>query len=203
MREVEDTMEEILQSQLSKSDELVTRMLGPLDYFAKHISLGIFFFGYAIMTVLYSFPIISLVKQHINNVHPMKYTTPYPTIYPYEIVGGSPLWWAHFVFESILSLVFCSIGTSTDNLFGYYCSHIMSQFRALNYEMESIKLGDQLKDNIKDIVIKHHKLINCCQLLMETYGEIIIGLTITTALILCCLVFQISQVRFYVLTLTL
>ncbi|KAF7989175.1 hypothetical protein HCN44_007485 [Aphidius gifuensis] len=188
LREVEDTMEEILKSQLGKSDELVTTMLGPLDYFAQHISFGIFFFGYAIGTVLYSFPITPITHTPCTP----KYTTN-PTIYPYEIVGGSPLWWAHFAFESILSFVFCSIGTCTDNLFGYYCSHIMSQFRALNYEMENIKLDDQLKNNIKDIVIKHHKLINCCELLMEIYGEIVIVLLITTALILCCLVFQISQ----------
>lgn len=195
LRKVEDTLMEILNEQLKKDDEqLIVKMLGPIDYFARNVCIGIFFSGYGIMTALYSMPIMSIVKQYRANVYPIKYTLPYPTVYPWKIVGGSELWIGHFVFESIMSFLFCSIGTSTDNTFGYYCSHIIGQFRALNWEMTNLVIDEHYKERTKDIVVRHRKLVYCCELLETVSGISVIVICITAALILCCLIYQTSQV---------
>nr|AZQ24929.1 odorant receptor [Aphidius gifuensis] len=193
--EIEDILNEIMAEQLTK-ENIIKIMLDPIVYFSTKVSWFIFFSGYGIMSVLFSKPIIFMFKELINNVQPFKYMLHYPLVYPYKI-NNDLTWIAHFIFESFVSIFFCTVGTSTDNTFGYYSSHIMAQFRTLNYEIENINNNEKVAfdEKIKSLIVRHKQLIHCCILLQNANGPIVLILSLTTAVILCTLLFQISQMK--------
>lgn len=195
--EIDDILNEIMSEQLTK-ENVINIMLDPIVYFSTKVSWIIFLSGYGIMSVLFSKPIIFMFKELLNDVQPFKYMLHYPVIYPYKI-DNDLTWIAHFIFESFVSIFFCTVGVSTDNTFGYYASHIMAQLRTLNYEIENINNNNEkltFNEKIKTLVVRHKQLIHCCILLQNANGPIVLILSLTTAVILCTLLFQISQVLF-------
>ncbi|KAF7989158.1 hypothetical protein HCN44_007468 [Aphidius gifuensis] len=196
--ELHNTMDSFIDDHI-KDDKLASVMIVPLLFFSKKLTIPIIICAYAIMVSLYSQPALFMIKQFINNVQPIKYILPYPTIYPYHIEGGSLLWILHWTWETLCNLAFVSVGCSTDNIFAFYSTNIIAQLRVLAYEVENSTLKD--KKNIKFhkyIILKHQKIIKCCYLLQSIIGLVVLTMTILTALILCSLTFQISQVTSYI-----
>lgn len=183
-----------------KDDKLASVMIVPLLFFSNKLTIPIIICAYAIMVSLYSQPALFMIKQFINNVQPIKYILPYPTIYPYHIEGGSLLWILHWIWETMCNLAFVSVGCSTDNIFAFYSTNIIAQLRVLSYEIKNSTVDDKnSKIFYKYIILKHQKIIKCCDLLQNIIGQVVLIMTISTALILCSLTFQISQVCIYYL----
>ncbi|XP_044013913.1 uncharacterized protein LOC122856283 [Aphidius gifuensis] len=99
------------------------------------------------------------------------------SVYPYNIEGGSLLWVLHWIWETLCQFAFVQVGCTSDNLFGYYAINIVAQFRVLSYEIEYTNT-----DNYDE----KQKYIN---------GPIVLAMTVSTALILCTLIFQVNQME--------
>lgn len=194
-----------LKNETMKNDKFSSIMLSPLLYYSNKITIPLIVSGYAIMMTLYSQPALFMIRQFKNNPDSIKYILPYPAVYPYHIEGGSFLWAFHWMWETLIIFIAYTAGCTSDNLFGYYAVNIVAQFRVLSYEIEYTSTENydnkELRRFHEYIVTKHHEIIECCELLEYINGPIVLSMTISIALILCTLIFQIRQVCIFILIL--
>ncbi|XP_011307734.1 uncharacterized protein [Fopius arisanus] len=191
LKELNDTITELFK-RCQGDDQLLLHTLSRFTLFkvlailhmcAVFIVLGI----YCIM------PIIIIIKEYSNGIEPIRYFLPYPAVYPYDVPGGSGLYVLHYAIQGFGCFFLFSTATSIDSIFAIHSSQIIGQLRALSYEMRCFTFRDGYEKYLQELVEIHRKLIRCCKLLEVIHGPIVLSMVVTTAIILCCLIFQISQ----------
>ncbi|XP_044015468.1 uncharacterized protein LOC122857390 [Aphidius gifuensis] len=191
---LDNTLTKLINENINK-DKLSSVMLSPILFYANNITMPILISGYLISVTLYSQSALFMIRQLKNNAESRIYILPYPTAYPYHIEGGSLIWALHWTWETLGSFILITVGCTTDNLFGYYTINIVAQFRVLSYEVQYTITenydNNKMSQYHKYIVAKHHEIVECCELLEYINGPIVLVMTISTALILCTLIFQV------------
>ncbi|XP_044002063.1 odorant receptor 13a-like [Aphidius gifuensis] len=196
LMKLEKTLHELLSEQeINKNnDELIKTALTPVFNF-RRLSVSLSFCSFSVVTTYFLTPVISMIKQYKNNIRPIKYLLPYPTLYPYAIEGGSLLWIIHFIIETYACFTLFTITASVDTSFAFYSSRVIGQFRVLSNNIRSLKFKRNYEKRIQGYIVHHRKLITCCELLQDIHGPIVLAILLTTALIMCSLTFQISQME--------
>ncbi|KAF7989154.1 hypothetical protein HCN44_007464 [Aphidius gifuensis] len=196
--ELDNTLTNLINENMN-NDKLSSIMLSPLLYYSNKLTMPIIISGYLVMATLYLQSVFFMIRQFKNNAESRIYILPYPTVYPYNIEGGSLLWVLHWIWETLCQFAFVQVGCTSDNLFGYYAINIVAQFRVLSYEIEYTNTDNYDEKQIRRFheyfVIKHHKIIECCEILEYINGPIVLAMTVSTALILCTLIFQVNQME--------
>ncbi|THK32886.1 odorant receptor 13a-like [Diachasma alloeum] len=193
LTELNGTINELLRRQ-QEDEQLLSRTLSSFKFF-KVLSVLLMCSAFTVVGMYFITPLIIMANQYSHGVTPIHYLLPYPAVYPYHIPGGSALYVLHYVMESYGCFCLFSITASIDNLFALYSSQIIGHLRALTYEMRHFTFKTGYEKHLQKLINIHQRLIRCCKMLQAIHGPIVLSMMATTAIILCCLIFQISQMK--------
>nr|UEN71230.1 olfactory receptor 47 [Gregopimpla kuwanae] len=167
-------------------------LLSPfLSFYRPSLTLSIVTY----MTIaMYSMtPLIAIAIQHSRDVDVIRYFLPYPTRYPWTINGGSWLYLAHYIFEMYAGMCLATFTSFIDSLFGYYVFQISGQLRILSKRLTSVKPTDYYDKVLRDCIARHQNLVKCQKHLECIYGPIVLWMLVTSAIVMCALIYQISH----------
>ncbi|XP_063975392.1 odorant receptor 13a-like [Diachasmimorpha longicaudata] len=191
--DLNDTISEILRKQ-QQDEQLLSRALSSFTLF-KVLSVLLMCAAFLVLGMYFITPLIIMANQYTHGVTPIRYLLPYPAAYPYHIPGGSALYLLHYVVESYGCFCFFSTSSSTDNLFALYSARIIGHLRALTYEMQHFSFKAEYEKHLQKLIKIHRQLMRCCEMLQVIHGPIVLSMMVTTSIILCCIIFQISQMK--------
>lgn len=142
-------------------------------------------------------PLIAMINQSINGIKPIKHILPFPAIYSWNIPPDSYRFKLHFLNESLTVLSVICITVGVDNLYTHYVFQMIGFLRVIAYRM--INFNEQNKESseivVRECMSQYETLINCRNKLQKIYGPIILWTMGTNAIILCAVIFQLSQVK--------
>ncbi|XP_053593396.1 odorant receptor 47a-like [Microplitis demolitor] len=140
-------------------------------------------------------PLIAMINQSINGIKPIKHILPFPAIYSWNIPPDSYRFKLHFLNESLTVLSVICITVGVDNLYTHYVFQMIGFLRVIAYRM--INFNEQNKESseivVRECMSQYETLINCRNKLQKIYGPIILWTMGTNAIILCAVIFQLSQ----------
>lgn len=141
-------------------------------------------------------PLIFIIKRHYHQMKITKYPLIYPSGYPWKITSSGFIYQIHFAFETLASLALFFVTTSIDSLFTLYIFQMIGQLREISYCITHIDEDEnENKDSVvRKCVTQYEKLMRCREILETIYGPVILWIMGTNAIVLCTLLFQISQV---------
>nr|UEN71226.1 olfactory receptor 43 [Gregopimpla kuwanae] len=181
-------------SQDLKDRKLQPIVLSPLLSFYRP-SLMLSIVTYTVIVMYWITPPIVIAIQYSRGVDVIKYILPYPTRYPWTINGNSWLYPAHYILDVYAGICLGSFTSSIDSLFGYYVFQISGQLRTLSHRLTSIKSTENYGQVIRECAARHQILIRCQKNLECIYGPIVLWMLVTSAIIMCALIFQVSQMN--------
>ena len=102
--------------------------------------------------------------------------------------------WSIYGFELLNSFYLWSITVGVDSAFGYYALHMVGELRLLSSRFENLKTSKNYKKDLRECIERHQQLIEAQRLLEQVFGFLAIWLAVTCAIIICTIIFQISEV---------
>lgn len=139
-------------------------------------------------------PLIAIFYCRHHKINLTKYPLIYPTTYPWKITSTGVVYQIHYIFEILASLTLFFVTTSVDSLFTFYIFQMIGQLREISYCITNINDGDDEKKAVCKCLTQFEKILKCREILEKIYGPIILWIMTTNAIVLCTLLFQISQV---------
>nr|WGO81824.1 olfactory receptor 154 [Microplitis mediator] len=140
-------------------------------------------------------PLIAIYYCHHHKINLTKYPLIYPTTYPWKIISTGLVYQIHYIFEILASLTLFFVTTSVDSLFTFYIFQMIGQLREISYCITNINDEDDGKSAVCKCVTQYEKILKCREILEKIYGPIILWIMTTNAIVLCTLLFQISQMK--------
>ncbi|XP_044013938.1 odorant receptor 9a-like, partial [Aphidius gifuensis] len=143
-------------------------------------------------------PIISILIQLVHNDNDTILLTPaMPAKYPWNSTdNGQLIYWITYLFECSAAVCLFVVTCSVDSLFLFYVFQMSGHLRVmscqLNFHEENINQNNKI---IRECVIKYGDLIKCRDILQKIYGPIILWMIISSALVICALIFQMAELE--------
>nr|AQN78474.1 olfactory receptor 72 [Meteorus pulchricornis] len=138
-------------------------------------------------------PIIFIIYQYAHHVESIKYLLPYPGVYPWPISPNGFLYKCHYIYEIFATFSLFSLTSSIEPLFSLYSFQMIGQMREMTYRLAQIDNTNERQ--LRKCVLQYTTLMKCRNILQKIYGPIILWMMGTNAIILCALIFQLTQVR--------
>lgn len=193
-REVDElhTILEPYFNELLKTPEMSSQVLNKISTFRRlpTIIMTIVITGcisYAIV------PIISIIHQYRHKIYPINYNLIYLTVYPWEIPRNSVIHFIHFIDEYLLTIAIVLITSAVDSLYTYYMFQMIGILREISYR---ISMFDEknCEFEIRECVNKYEILVRCTKKIQKVYGVIILWTMNVNAIVLCTVIYQLSNV---------
>lgn len=155
-----------------------------------------------ITSIIYSMKPMIIKLFYDANITNIQYPLPLLGTFPWKI-NSMLIWQLHYIFDiNILWFIFF-ISVSVDAFFGFCMFRISIILRFLSFEFKRSSIDDKNKGNkeknhqqiFRECVEKHVLLLKCRNIIQEIYGPIILLVTITNAMSMCSIIFQLFQVR--------
>ena len=137
-------------------------------------------------------PIIALIKSGV-------YIRALPAIYPFHYEPGGLVHWIIYAIELLGTISTWTIATGVDCVFGLYALQMCGELRILTKRFRNLRLSPDYRKQMKECIERHHMLVTVKNTLETVFGLISLWLAISGALVLCSVIFQISEVRIYIL----
>lgn len=139
-------------------------------------------------------PIISIICQYFEHVNTIKYSLPYPGVYPWSIDPPGFRYKLQLLIELIATVPLFCVTAGIDSLFTMYGFQMVGQLREMSYRITHIDEMNDDKEIIRECVLQHYAMMRCRDILQKIYGPVILWIMTTNAIILCSLIFQFTQV---------
>ncbi|NP_001177598.1 odorant receptor 251 isoform X1 [Nasonia vitripennis] len=139
-----------------------------------------------IMSMYCIVPLFSFLKYG-------KYLRVYPCLYPFSFVPGGVVHWLLYGWESTGALSAWAISVGTDCAFGMYAIQICGEQRVLARKLKDLRVGSNYTRELRDCMERHHLIITAKNTFESLYGLISIWLAISGAIVLCSLIFQVTE----------
>ena len=123
-----------------------------------------------------------------------KYVRAFPSIYPFSYEPGGVIHWMLYSIEVMAAVSLWTVTVGVDCVFGVYALHMCGELRLLGKKFKNLRVSDNYKKVLNDCIERHHLLIKVKNKLEKIYGLISIWLAISGALVLCSLIFQVTEV---------
>ncbi|XP_063975397.1 uncharacterized protein LOC135161611 isoform X2 [Diachasmimorpha longicaudata] len=137
-------------------------------------------------------PILNIIHQKRHSIHPVKYSLIYPGVYPWNIPYGI-IYHIHFIIETLASITIFCVTCGVDALFAYYVFQIIGQLRIMSHRLTHPNPQENMGLVIKRCVEEYELLLLCRDSMQKIFGPIILWMMGTNAVVLCALIFQLSQ----------
>ncbi|XP_044596928.1 uncharacterized protein LOC123273550 isoform X2 [Cotesia glomerata] len=158
------------------------------------LSWGLTFFAFIATCALIFMPLLVILHYHQQGIELTNYPLIYPSVYPWKIISNGWVYKANYVFESIATLIMFFVTASVDSLFNLYVFQMVGQLREISYCITHLDSFDK-NNSVVQCVVQYEKLMKCMVLLEKIYGFIFLWIMATNAVVLCSLLFQISQMK--------
>lgn len=158
-----------------------------------------------VTSIIYSMKPMIIKLFYDVNITNVQYPLPLFGTFPWKI-NSILIWQLHYFFDvNILWFIFF-ISVSVDAFFGFCMFRISVILRFLSFEFKRSSIDDKNKRNkeksyqqiFRECVEKHVLLLKCRNIIQEIYGPIILLVTITNAMSMCSIIFQLFQVRIFI-----
>ncbi|KAK2588892.1 hypothetical protein KPH14_001753 [Odynerus spinipes] len=139
-------------------------------------------------------PLILILYQAIKNIDPKRYGLPFPGSFPW--IDGTPgiRYQVQYLFEIQLGWFMVFVTGSVDSVYGFYIFQMIGILRAMSLDCEKIeKSSKELDSVLQNCVKKQILLIRCRDIIQNVYGPVVLGLIVSSAIILCALIFQMFE----------
>nr|QNL15047.1 olfactory receptor 103 [Aulacocentrum confusum] len=147
---------------------------------------------------LYIFmPLAFVIYQHLHHVENIKYILVYPAIYPWEISPNGLLYKLHYISEATPNIALMCVTAGVDSLFTLHVFQMIGRLRKMSYCILNAGRNSNYKKAVRQCVSQHETLLECRDILEKVYGPMILWIMVTNAIILCSLMFQLSQVMLF------
>ncbi|XP_036139247.1 uncharacterized protein LOC105837745 [Monomorium pharaonis] len=188
------TLNDFFEEELMQNEKIRTIIFSSLR--------KVYSMGYAYVTIVTALVIVHIIPTYLYIIRDLchlrlttNYTLPLSKGYGYSwTIPDNFLYHLHLLIETIL--LFLSITTTggVDSVFGFYAYQFTSMMHAMTFRfmnpLSTEKFLDLLKKNIK----KHKKLLRCRDTLEHIYGPIIFYHTVTSAILLCSLIYELVHI---------
>ncbi|KAK0170510.1 hypothetical protein PV328_008348 [Microctonus aethiopoides] len=142
-------------------------------------------------------PIISIIYQYFEHVNTIKYSLPYPGVYPWSIDPPGFRYKLQLLIELIATVPLFCVTAGIDSLFTMYGFQMVGQLREMSHRITHIDEMNNDEEVIRECVLQHYAMMRCRDILQKIYGPVILWIMTTNAIILCSLIFQFSQSENY------
>ncbi|XP_043286326.1 odorant receptor 13a-like isoform X1 [Venturia canescens] len=188
------TLEKYFEESIA-NPKIRTEVLSQLNIYSQPFyALSVLVF-LTVLLILITPPIVICI-QLSKDIYPLHYLLPYAAKYPWPFEGGSFLYYVHYVWQSSSGLYLFLVTSGVDSLFGYYVFQMRAIFRMMSHQLQILTHTDGNKRTIiREIVNMHQMLSKCRDQVEMIYGPIILWIFISSAVIICTLVFQATQTR--------
>nr|AQN78464.1 olfactory receptor 62 [Meteorus pulchricornis] len=141
-------------------------------------------------------PIIFIIFQLQHGVHPITFKLVMAAKYPWSISSPSFLYFCHYTMEVIALSNAIIVTCGLDTYFMLCILQISWKFRAMSHRFYNMKDGDDYNATVQDCLKDYKKLLKCRDNIEKIFGPLTLWLLISSAVVLCSNMFQISKVMF-------
>nr|WGO81754.1 olfactory receptor 76 [Microplitis mediator] len=181
--------------ELLKNPKLLEHILKKVNIF-RFLSWALGCCVFAVIAFYIITPLSFIISCYFHHIEIKKYPLIYPGSYPWKIPSSGFVYKAHFIFETLGSFALFFVTTSVDSLFTLYVFQIIGQLREISYCITHINHENDDGDFvIYKCIAQYEQLIKCREILEKIYGPVILWIMGTNAVILCALLFQVSQMK--------
>ncbi|KAG8037792.1 hypothetical protein G9C98_006003 [Cotesia typhae] len=179
-------------SALLENSKLTKRILEKVQIFTN---LSVVFTVCVLISVCFYIinPLIFIIQHHKLTV--VKYPLIYPSSYPWEVPPSGFYYQLHFVFELLASWTLLLVTTGIDSLFTLYIFMMIGQLRKMSYSMTHINESEDKDFVARKCIDQYEKLLRGKSIIETLFGPIILWIIGTNAIVLCTLLFQITQMK--------
>lgn len=110
-------------------------------------------------------------------------------------VPDNSLYHLHLLLEMILVSLTSLSACAVDSAYGFYIYQFASTLRAMTYRLMNPLPTEKFSDTLRMCLMKHQKLLQCRDILERVYGAIILWYIITNTVILCSLIYELSDFK--------
>ncbi|XP_014203678.2 odorant receptor 4-like [Copidosoma floridanum] len=181
------------------NNNLTTQYLADLEipenrpYMLKRIGLYAYYMYsfsafVAITMFLYAFgPLIDYLKYG-------KFTRAVPSIIPFDYKSGGLMHWLFYFTEFYGLSTIWFISSAVDLAYVLYTIQMCGELKLLAKKFKELNLEENYQAQIKDCIDRHNLLIHSKKRIENTFGIIAIWMAISSAVTLCALTFQVSEI---------
>lgn len=189
------SMLELMYNEVLENSQYRPKVLSMLNLFRLPAYM-VFYLIMGTMGLYICTPIIIIVYEGIKNAQVRHYGLPFPASFPW--IDGTPgiIYQIQYFFEAqyIWFIIFLTGGI--DSSYGLSLFQMAGIFRAMSLECKNaIKSSSELENILRSCIKKQIKLLHCRDIIQNIYGPIILDLILTSAIVLCGLIFQAFQVN--------
>ncbi|KAK0077067.1 hypothetical protein PV325_004506 [Microctonus aethiopoides] len=138
---------------------------------------------------------ISIAQQYFHRIHPITFSLPYPTVYPWSINPTKFYIIIQSLIETAATVPLFCVSAGVDSLFSLYGFQMIGQLREMTYRMTHIEKITDDGTLVRECVLQHFTIMKCRDILQKIYGPPILWIMTTNAIVLCNVIFQFSQMN--------
>ncbi|XP_043286331.1 odorant receptor 13a-like [Venturia canescens] len=194
LADLQHTLEKYFEESIT-NPKIRTEVFSHLNIYSQPFYVFSMVVFLLIFLILIAPPIVICIELS-KDIYPLHYLLPYAAKYPWSFEGASFLYYVHYVWQSSSALYLFLVTSGVDSLFGYYVFQMRAIFRMMSHQLKILTHTDENKRKIiREIVNMHQVLSKCRDQVEMIYGPIILWIFISSAVIICTLVFQATQTR--------
>ncbi|XP_058790791.1 uncharacterized protein LOC131663996 [Phymastichus coffea] len=169
-----------------KTPENRPHLLAHHGSFHRYFRLHYYYTG-TIVCIMVLAPLIALRHG--------KYVRAYPQLVPFNYENGGFVHWGTYAFELIEGYFGWSNTVGPDSVFGLYVLHLVGELRLLSFQFRNLKPGDDYRRQMKECIDRHEMLIESKRVMQRVFGFPSVWLAVTSAVVICAIIFQSSQIE--------
>ncbi|XP_044596873.1 uncharacterized protein LOC123273521 isoform X2 [Cotesia glomerata] len=161
----------------------------------KFLSWSLAFCVFTCLAAYIIGPLVYITNCYFNKITITKYPLIYPSGYPWKITSNGFVYKIHFIFETLATSALFFVTCSIDSLFTLYVFQMVAQLREMSYCITHIENEDDSQEVVCKCVNQYEKIIRSKYILEKIYGPTILWIMASNAVVLCTLLFQVSQMK--------
>ncbi|THK32875.1 odorant receptor 22c isoform X1 [Diachasma alloeum] len=189
-------LHEILDHYFSRvlSDEHMTNLMLTGIFTLRRICFTLFFASSFTVFLNFVTPTIDIINQKRNGVQPIKYSLIYPGVYPWDTVQYGVIHQIHFIIEILASVSLFCVTCGVDGLFAFYVFQVTGQLRVMSHRLTHVEEKNNIQIVIRECSQQYRMLLKCLDSMDDIFGPFVLWMMATNAIVLCALIFQLSQI---------
>ena len=114
--------------------------------------------------------------------------------YPFKYELGDFIYWIIRCIEVYAAYSVWSVTCGVDSIFGMYTLQMCGELRVLTRKFENLRSSSDYSNSLKECIERHRRLMLSRDMLQNLFGLLSIWVAVTSAIILCMLIFQAIEV---------
>ncbi|XP_028982220.1 odorant receptor 22c isoform X2 [Diachasma alloeum] len=176
------------------SDEHMTNLMLTGIFTLRRICFTLFFASSFTVFLNFVTPTIDIINQKRNGVQPIKYSLIYPGVYPWDTVQYGVIHQIHFIIEILASVSLFCVTCGVDGLFAFYVFQVTGQLRVMSHRLTHVEEKNNIQIVIRECSQQYRMLLKCLDSMDDIFGPFVLWMMATNAIVLCALIFQLSQI---------